>query len=80
MSEERREAEVTISYTKGTVFYFILDGKKHIGFMVGNVDVDDTIQKYLDNAWFIEMGYGSNVCYVLPKARYVPEVEVDDES
>lgn len=64
---------VDITFKPATRFSFVDNGKTYLGYLpiLFNSDIpEEELQKLISNANFVEMGYGSNVCFILPKLGY----------
>lgn len=65
--------ETTITYSPATKFSFIHEGKLHIGYLNRPFHEDleeETLNDFVKKANFVEMGYHSNVVFILPKIGY----------
>ena len=77
---------VEVTFTSVTKFYFIDGGKMYIGYLDTPFESeisDEKVREMIEKADFVEMGYGSNVCFILPKLGYHSSndtVKTEDET
>ena len=72
-STTTKKIEVEITFKPATRFSFIDGGKMYLRYLPRRFDSDipdKEIGELISNANFVEMGYGNNVCFILPKVAY----------